>query len=413
MSHLGSASIRFLLVISLAFCLSCLARSAVIAGPQTARYVGKLNPELVPTPTLGFEKPMTPASETDRKSLPVALASEDEMFVGSLAIWTSKGLRLAFVRPKSGSPHLYADTNSNGTFEESERHPLIPMKDSPEVEGAAMLYRDFAHGHFSNYPIRIAILKPGSTAECVRPASSMEIVFAEGKVDVQGRQVLVSYTLDTETGTVDPDSGFIGMDCNGDGTIDRSPNSPEWRFANKNVVVFRVGEHYLSTESVDLSSGKIVLRSHPATAYTSIELQLQRKIADFPFTDFDGVEHRFSEFRGRYLLLDVWATWCSPCVAEIPFLKSNYEKYKKRGFEILGLDYDEELGAAKKFIAERGITWPQATRESIKDHLTVYVFPTTVLLDPYGKIISMGSDGELRGENLEATLEKLLPDKHP
>lgn len=62
---------------------------------------------------------------------------------------------------------------------------------------------------------------------------------------------------------MDPDYGWIGMDCNGDGTIDRGTSSPEFKFAKHEVVVFRMGEHYVSTQSVDVASGKIVLRSHP------------------------------------------------------------------------------------------------------------------------------------------------------
>jgi len=67
---------------------------------------------------------------------------------------------------------------------------------------------------------------------------------------------------------------------------------------------------------------------------------------------------------------------------------------RDRGLEILGINNDEDLDAAKKLVAVRGVTWPQATLDSIKDRLKVNAFPTTILLDPDGKIISMGPENE-------------------
>ncbi|HMJ26634.1 MAG TPA: protein-disulfide reductase DsbD domain-containing protein, partial [Pyrinomonadaceae bacterium] len=69
-------------------------------------------------------------------------------------------------------------------------------------------------------------------------------------------------------------------------------------------------------------------------------------VPDFSFTDFTGKTRHFSEYRGRYVLLDFWASWCSPCLADIPHLKETHLKYRDRGFEILGMD-SETLGQAQ------------------------------------------------------------------
>src|SRR5436305_22763 len=66
-------------------------------------------------------------------------------------------------------------------------------------------------------------------------------------------------------------------------------------------------------------------------------------VPDFNFTDFAGKSRRFSEFRGRVVLLDFWASWCSPCLADIPQLRAAYQKYHASGFEIIGMD-SETLG---------------------------------------------------------------------
>src|ERR1051325_2254739 len=97
-------------------------------------------------------------------------------------------------------------------------------------------------------------------------------------------------------------------------------------------------------------------------------------VADFDFVDFTGKSRRFSEFRGRVVLLDFWASWCSPCLADIPQLQSAYQKYHARGFDIIGMDsetvgqkdVDAEFAKeaqikAREIVSTRGVSWTQAT----------------------------------------------------
>jgi thiol-disulfide isomerase/thioredoxin len=146
---------------------------------------------------------------------------------------------------------------------------------------------------------------------------------------------------------------------------------------------------------------------------------------DFTFVDFNGKARRFSEFRGKFVLLDFWATWCKPCLADIPHLKGLYEKYRDKGFEIIGMDSetlspDEEADPefaretqerASNIVNTRGASWTHATSETAVP-VAVKVFkveslPTKVLIDREGKVVARIKEGR----ELDEILARLLGEK--
>ena len=113
-------------------------------------------------------------------------------------------------------------------------------------------------------------------------------------------------------------------------------------------------------------------------------------------------------FKGKYIFVDFWSTYCAPCIQELPYLKAAYDKYKRDVFEIVGVFDEREPGLTKKIFAANKVTWPtismNAKGSDISGYGHVQSFPTNYLIDPSGKIIAFN----LRGEDLMNRLEELI-----
>lgn len=116
-----------------------------------------------------------------------------------------------------------------------------------------------------------------------------------------------------------------------------------------------------------------------------------------------------SSLRGKYVLVDFWASWCRPCRAENPNVVRVYNKYKDKGFEILGVSLDRSKDAWVKAIEKDGLTWPHISdlkfwQSAAAKTYGVSAIPYTVLVGPDGKVIAQN----LRGASLERKLEELF-----
>ncbi len=132
---------------------------------------------------------------------------------------------------------------------------------------------------------------------------------------------------------------------------------------------------------------------------------------DLAMADTTGVERKLSEFvgKGKYVLIDFWASWCGPCRQEMPFVKAAYEKYHDKGFDIVGLSFDNNAKAWKGAINKMGLPWHHLSDLKGWDCIAgktygVNSIPATLLVGPDGKIIESG----LRGEALEKKLAEIF-----
>ena len=162
-----------------------------------------------------------------------------------------------------------------------------------------------------------------------------------------------------------------------------------------------------------LESGDAYL-SHPLCDQAKQQLKALEKRApgtmfkDIAEADTLGVNHKLSEYvgRGQYVLVDFWASWCGPCMQEMPNVKANYEKYREKGFQVVGLSFDRNADAWKKAIREKGLNWVHLSDLKFWQTVAAETYgirsiPSSILCDPQGKIIAVDLRGPKLGEKLK------------
>ena len=130
---------------------------------------------------------------------------------------------------------------------------------------------------------------------------------------------------------------------------------------------------------------------------------------DFSMADASGKQIALSSFKGKYVLIDFWASWCGPCRGENPNIVANYNKFKNKNFTILGVSLDEDKTKWLEAIKKDKLLWTQVSDLKGWNSASVPLYgfdgiPYNVLIDPTGKIIAT----ELRGEELGRKLGEIL-----
>jgi thiol-disulfide isomerase/thioredoxin len=204
------------------------------------------------------------------------------------------------------------------------------------------------------------------------------------------------------------------VDVNGNGKFDgkgesfdvRQPfnlggTTYELKDVSKDGLAFKVAKSDKTVAEIpldpDLSPGKPVLAFEDKT--------MDGKAVKFP-----------GDYKGKVVMIDFWATWCGPCMAEVPNVVANYEKYHSKGFEILGITLDKKDAETKikEVTTAKNMTWPQVYdggywEARIAVMYGIHGIPAAYLVDgDTGKIIT----SDVRGPRLEKALEKALADKN-
>jgi thiol-disulfide isomerase/thioredoxin len=133
----------------------------------------------------------------------------------------------------------------------------------------------------------------------------------------------------------------------------------------------------------------------------------------FETQTLDGQPLRLTDFRGKYVLLDFWATWCGPCRRETPYLKAVYEAYgSDPRFAMIGLSLDQNVSAPREYVKQNGLNWTHGflgnwSKDTVTKLYGIRGIPCILLIAPEGKILATS----LRGEAIKASVGRYLGEK--
>jgi peroxiredoxin len=147
---------------------------------------------------------------------------------------------------------------------------------------------------------------------------------------------------------------------------------------------------------------RVTTKSHPL---------LGKPLGELKFTSTKDEQIDISQYKGKVVLVDFWATWCGPCIGELPNVLDTYSKYHKDGFEIIGISLDRSRERLEKFIEENNMPWPQyfdgkGWDNEISTGFGIHSIPSTFLLDGQGIVRHVN----LRGSALEQAVADILGD---
>ncbi|KAA2241774.1 AhpC/TSA family protein [Chitinophaga agrisoli] len=190
------------------------------------------------------------------------------------------------------------------------------------------------------------------------------------------------------------------------------PASPIAMFALNQYAGYEINP--TDVEPVFKKLDKKIRNSESGKAFAT-RLEAAKKTAigqpalDFSQTDATGNAISLASFKGKYVLVDFWASWCGPCRAENPNVVRAYSKYKAKGFEILGVSLDDKKEKWLAAIQADNLAWTHVSdlkgwKNAAAELYSIRAIPQNLLIDPQGRIVAKN----LRGEALETKLSEVM-----
>ena len=185
-----------------------------------------------------------------------------------------------------------------------------------------------------------------------------------------------------------------------DALYEKLASHPKYRNGRYAVTARQLLEQDKTQRNGELSS------SSGANPHPGRNQFVNQPAPDFRVMDIRGEELTLEQYRGQVVLLDFWATWCAPCIAEMPNLKRTYAKHRDQQFQIIGISLDRSMGPLDAYIHGEGIEWRQCLDSTgqISGLYNVRAIPSTFLIDGVGIVRRVN----LRGPALESAVSELV-----
>lgn len=236
-----------------------------------------------------------------------------------------------------------------------------------------------------------------------------------------------TFNLDTDVGATK--ITVVAVDENFDGAYQIDEVVVDWndnrRAETADEVPLHALRYYLGTlftlDEIEPYADAVVFStesfdSAPAGALdVEADLALELIVGNTPqpleVNDIDGNPMSLDDYLGKVVLLDFWATWCGPCITELPNVQDTYSQFHDQGFEIIGVSLDNDIDTLRTFIEEQNMPWPQICdlggwQGEIAQRYRVQSIPKPILLGKDGKIVSSYARGTTLPALVEAEIAK-------
>lgn len=189
---------------------------------------------------------------------------------------------------------------------------------------------------------------------------------------------------------------------------------------SRSAVLWMLSKHYhsdnkpekvkkITREIIELNAVEFHVEQARGLLYEIESLSVGQKAPNFRVQTVKGDSIALSDYRGKIVLLDFWATWCGPCLPEIPHLKSIQANHSEKELQIIGIALEDDPGKLIKFLTEKQMNWPHVLQsgrwnDELSELYNITGIPQTYIIDRNGTIAAK----ELRKKELEKEIAKLI-----